>query len=276
MLATLPRSPRGPGAPLAIGAAVLCLATPARAQSDRPLTTEPAGTLAWGSIEVELGVSTFRKRSPDGERGRVWNVPTLGAVAGVGPAADLKIEGAAITQFDPRRGDTQREPGDFFLWTKVRFWRGTPFQPVVAGRLGVKIPVSSDESGLGTDETDFFAQLILSQHVSQARLNLNLGLAILGDPERRATQNDALTYGLAWVVPWGERVRIVGEVAGQQGAGSVFDRSFARLGARWKAAGVLWDAALSIGFIDQSEDWGVLAGVALPFSWKPKEGAPTS
>jgi len=250
--------------------------SPALAQSDRPLTTEPATTLAWGDIELELGVESFRIPNPTGTRTRLWNAPTLAAVAGIGPAADLRIEGAVLTWINPESGASAREPGDFTIWTKVRFWRGTPFQPVVGGRLGVKIPITSNESGLGTDETDFFAQVILTQQVSRARLNLNLGLAILGDPQRVAAQSDAITYGLGCVVPVGGRLRIVGEVAGRQAPGSVFDRSFARLGARWQAAGVLWDAALTAGFIDQSEDWGALAGVTLPFRWKPKEGIPIS
>jgi hypothetical protein len=249
--------------------------TPAAAQSDRPLTTEPAQTLTWGEVQVELGVSSFRTRGDPGERGYLWNVPTVAAVAGIGPAADLKVEGSAVVSFNPERGESVREPGDFTFWTKVRFWRGTPFQPVVAGRIGVKIPVTSDESGLGTDETDFFAQAILSQNIAQSRLNLNLGLSILGDPRQRTTQNDAFAYGVSWVVPLSDAVRVVGEVAGRQGPGTLFDSSFARLGARWNAAGVVWDAALSAGFIDSSEDWGVLAGVVLPFTWKPKEGTST-
>ena len=261
---------------LALAFLALGAAPAAHAQSDRPLTTEPAATLGWGDVEIELGAAGFRTRDPGGERGRLWMLPTVAAVAGIGPAADLKIEGSALLHFDPESGDSRREPGDFTIWTKVRFWRGTPFQPVVAGRVGVKIPITSDESGLGTDETDFFAQIILSQKVSRARLNLNLGLAVLGDPGEPAAQNDALTYGVSGVLPLGARVRIVGEVAGQQGTGTAFDRSFARAGARWNAAGVVWDAALSVGFIDQSEDWGFLGGVVLPISWTPKEGAPAS
>lgn len=250
------------------------LGSPAAAQSDRPLTTEPATTLGWGELQVEIGAATFRTRDLGGRRGRQWSFPTLAATAGIGPAADLRLEGSALVRFDPESGRSVQEPGDFTFWTKVRFWRGTPFQPVVAGRIGVKIPSTSDESGLGTDETDFFAQLILTQSVSKARLNLNIGLAILGDPERNSDQNDAFSYGVSCVVPVSERLRIVGEVAGRQGTGTTFDQSYARAGARWMAAGVLWDAALTVGFIDQSEDWGAVAGVTLPFSWKPKEGTP--
>jgi hypothetical protein len=255
---------------------------PALAQSDRPLTTEPAHTLPVGEARVEVGLAWLEGRDVNGNEGSVWGLPTLAGVVGIGPAADFRVEGTALAGFEPEHGqgngdpDSQREPGDFTFWTKVRLWRGTRLQPVVAGRLGVKLPVTSDESGLGTDEVDFHAQVLLSQTLDAARLNLNLGIAILGDPSRQASQNDALTYGLSGVFPLGERVRILGEVAGRQGPGTLFDRSHARLGARWEQGGVLWDAALSAGFIDESEDWGVLAGATFPITWKPKEEPPRS
>jgi hypothetical protein len=255
---------------------------PAPAQSDRPLATEPAHTLPVGEAQAEVGVTWFEGRDLAGNEGSLWGLPALAGVVGIGPAADLRVEGSALVGFEPEGGqgaddvDAQREPGDFTFWTKVRLWRGTRLQPVVAGRLGVKLPVTSDESGLGTDEVDFHAQVLLSQTLDSARLNLNLGIAILGDPSRQASQNDALTYGLSGVFPLGGRVRILGEVAGRQGPGTFFDRSHARVGARWEQGGILWDAALSAGFIDESEDWGVLAGATFPLTWKPKEEPPKS
>lgn len=254
----------------------LWLWEPAAAQSHRPLTTESADTLEWGKGQVEIGVSTFRLRPPlRGDDGRLWNLPELGASVGLGPTAELQVEGAGVMFFDADERDSATEPGDWTFWTKVRFWRGTPFQPVVAGRLGVKLPVATNETGLATDSTDFFAHVILSQRVSGARFHLNLGVAVLGLPTRASAQVDALTYGLALEAPLPGRPTLVGEVAGQRGSGTLFDRSFVRVGVRWEAAGVRWDAALTAGLIDQSEDWGVTTGVVLPFSWKPTEGIPS-
>lgn len=262
--------------------AALLASAAALAQSERPLATEPALTLPEGQAQAEAGLSWFEGRDLAGREGHLWSLPTLAAVVALGPAADLRVEGAALVGFEPEDGggnggrDARREPADFTFWTKVRLWRGTRLQPVVAGRLGVKLPVTSDESGLGTDEVDFHAQVLLSQTLPSVRLNLNLGIAVLGDPGRQAAQNDALTYGLSGVFPLGGRVRVVGEVAGRQGPGTFFDRSHARVGARWERGRVVWDAALSAGFIDESEDWGIIAGATLPFTWKPKEEAPRS
>jgi len=268
---------RRAGRGLALATVVaLPLCAPALAQSHRPLTTESADTLQWGQGQVEIGVSTFRLTPPRrGDKGRLWSFPDLGASVGLGPTAELQVEGSGILRFDSESADSATEPGDWTFWTKVRFWRGTPFQPVVAGRLGVKLPVTTNETGLGTDQTDFFAHVILSQRVSGARLHLNLGVAILGEPTRPTAQNDALTYGFAWEIPLHEKATLIGEIAGQDGTGALFDRSYVRSGVRWEAAGVRWDAALSAGLIDESEDWGLTAGVVLPFSWKPKEGIET-
>jgi hypothetical protein len=269
---TLP-NPR-PGPELIACLVVLLQGTVAFGQGMRPLTTESADTLEWGRGDIEIGIGTFQTRVL-GQRGQLWEIPQLAARVGLGPTAELRLQGNGLLDFDPDSGDDAREPGDFTFWAKVRFWKGTGFQPVVAGRIGVKLPVTSNESGLGTDETDFLAQLILSQKVSRSRLHLNLGLAVLGDPTRTSAQSDAFTYALAAGVPLGGRARLVGEIAGQQGPGRFFDRSFVRAGVRWEAAGAVWDTGVSAGLIDESEDWGIVAGMTRGFSWTPKEAAPS-
>ncbi len=256
-----------------VSALILGLCSTASGQGMRPLTTESADTLEWGSGEVEVGIGSFQTRL-QGQRGQLWEIPQLAARVGLGPTSELRVEGNGAMAFDPDTGDDAREPGDLTFWAKVRFWKGTAFQPVVAGRIGVKLPITSEESGLGTDETDFFAQLILSQNVSSSRLHLNLGIAVLGDPTRNSAQNDTLTYALAAGTPIGSRARLVGEIAGQQGAGTSFDRSFVRAGVRWEAAGAVWDVGASFGLIDESEDWGIIAGMTRGFTWTPKEAAP--
>ena len=256
-----------------VSALTLGLCSAASGEGMRPLITESADTLEWGRGDIEVGIGSFQTRV-QGQRGQLWEIPQLAARVGLGPTSELRVEGNGIVAFDPDTGDDAREPGDFTFFTKVRFWKGTGFQPVVAGRIGVKLPITSQESGLGTDETDFFAEVILSQNVSRARLHLNLGLAILGDPTRNSEQNDTFTYSLAAGTPIGSRTRLVGEIAGQQGAGTVFDRSFARAGVRWDAAGAVWDFGASFGLIDESEDWGIIAGMTRGFTWTPKEAAP--
>ncbi len=257
-------------APLVLGG-LMCV--PVLAQSERPLSTETANTLSWGSGEFELGLGTFRTRV-ERRRGQLWQLPQLAGRAGIGPTAELRIEGSGIVWFDPDDGGDRREPGDFTLWTKVRFWKGTPFQPVVAGRIGVKIPVTSNESGLGTDEVDFLVQVILSQRISRSDLHLNLGLAVLGDPDRKAAQNDAFNYSVGAVIPLTDKIKLLGEISGQQGQGSRFDRSFVRAGVRWQSGNTAWDAGLSAGLIDESEDWGIIAGMTRAFTWTPKEAIP--
>ena len=94
----------------------------------------------------------------------------------------------------------------------------------------------------------------------------NLGLGILTAPLDRFTQNDVLLYGLAATYEYNERLTFVGEVNGRYSTrknaprGTESDGA-GRVGARIKAAGLLWDVAGIKGINKHSERSGLTFGV---------------
>src|SRR5215471_14917051 len=87
--------------------AALCISVPALAQS-RPLVTEDPETVPIGHMLVEAGLdfqhTTFYPAS--GLTGNLWRVATFGLSFGVGPIAELQIDGGVhdfltITKREP-------------------------------------------------------------------------------------------------------------------------------------------------------------------------------
>ena len=144
---------------------------------------------------------------------------------------------------------------------KIEALREAPGRPGLGILIGTKLPNASDETGLGTDETDFFLGLALSRSLGVHELRLNLGLAVLGDPSVQASQEDLLTYGLAG--RHGERHAFLWEVWGR--ALSEDDRDLdeatARLGYGWFGERVHFDASLLVGLEDSSGELGASIGV---------------
>lgn len=84
--------------------------------------------------------------------------------------------------------------GDLRLGTRARFLALGPW----TGGLDweVKLPNASNESGLGTDETDFLARGWLAWEKERWILQADTGMAILGDPNQDAAQDDAALVAL--------------------------------------------------------------------------------
>jgi hypothetical protein len=270
-------------------AALACLfaliTIPAVAQQ-RPLVTEDPEVIGAGRLLVEGGVDWERDvfYPVSGLRGNRLSVPTFGVSIGLSSLAELQFDGSFYQRLDitERRtaplsdlvtatGDRTSDIEDFVLATKVRLFGETATgRPAMALRFATKLPNASNEAGLGTDMTDFFASLLVGKTIQSIRVVGNAGVAILGDPVSDVpAQNDLLTLGLSVARALTTSTEIVGEVNGRlnlangdPGPGGE-NRGMMRLGARYTRGTVRFDGGILLGMTSRDPDFGATFG----FTW---------
>jgi hypothetical protein len=211
---------------------------------------------------------------------------------GIGPWADIEVDFQYLKVEDAVRfgaggavvetGVDENGKGDVRVKLKA-----SPFA-CRYGRVGVqfvtKAPSSDNENALGTDEADFIAKALFSTDWSQLfgdsplgrlKTHLNAGIAIQGDPQRLARQDDYFVWGVAaeyeilpMLVLWSE---VEGSTNGNTTANiSQGDFGNAYAEARLGLTGPLpdigflhdwkWGVAASTGLNNHSRDWTASLG----------------
>lgn len=246
------------------------------ATGERPFDAESPTLLPAGAVEVEAAatgaVATARVLYPEDE-GDLVVLPILGVRAGLGPWGEVRVEGDAWQRF--RSGGTATGPGDWTLATKIRF--GTAPRPLRFAALArVKVPVASDNEGLGTNLADIDLVAVAGIHTSAVEVDLDLGAAILDAPFRERAQIDVFTYAACLRRKFSPGLEAGIEIAGR-GAGDFFPaRSVARGGIRWDRRHVRWDAAVGFGLARGSPNLEVRAGATFRFGPQPAPAAPAA
>lgn len=267
-------------------AGVLAQPAPATAQQ-RPLVTEDPVTVGAGQILLEAGVDWARGITfpVSGLRGRLVSGPTMGISVGVGPIAEIQVDGSfyrrlTITERRPAplsaalsfSGDRTTAVDDFVIATKLRLLNEAPGRPAIGLRFATKLPNASNESGLGHDTTDFFASLLVAKTVTSIRIVGNVGVAIVGDPTVAARQEDLLTVGLSLARAIGGGVELVTEYNGRMNLAATSpvpgteNRGVARAGVRFTRGPVRVDAAALVGATSTDPDVGATAGLTWIFT----------
>ena len=256
----------------------------ARAQQ-RPLATEDPETVGGGRVLLEAGLDVERDVffPVSGLRGNRVMFPTVSISVGLSSIAELQIDGAFYQRLSitERRdaplsslldfeGDETTDVNDFVVATKLRLLAERGARPAIGLRLATKLPNVSNESGLGTDMTDFFASLLFAKTVQSIRIVGNGGLAILGDPTSAVPeQNDLVTFGLSVARAMTTASELVGEVNGRLNFGTenpdpgAENRAVMRLGGRYTRGSVRVDAAVIIGMTSRDPSVGLTTG----FTW---------
>ncbi|MBI4679520.1 MAG: hypothetical protein HY748_18255 [Elusimicrobia bacterium] len=204
-------------------------------------------------------------------KGWLMRAPVLSVRAS--PADDVEIQVGAPAQVWARGDDgaKRNDGGDIVLGTKWTALREKGLRPALGFRWAVKLPNTSEETGLGTDQTDVMADLILSKTVGRVQLDGNLGLVVMGDPLHEVDQVDVLTGGLAASVLVGPGLAAVFEVEGASGR-RIFDpQAVMRAGAVWQGP---WPTslvygALTKGLASDSPEWGCRLGFGWALSFAP-------
>lgn len=264
-------------------AGVLVMATHAAAQS-RPLVTEDPETVGPGQILLEAGLDYGKDaRYPaSGLQGNLWRIGTFGLSFGVSSIAEIQLDGGirnrlAITnRFDAPlqdmltvSGDKTSDVEDLVIGTKIRFLSEGVNRPSMALRFSTKLPNAGNESGLGTDTTDFYFGMAMGKTVQSVRVVGNFGFAILGDPVRGDRQNDVITYGVSFARAVAAGTEVVAELNGRANTRNgvppvaTESRSNLRVGSRFTRGPVRLDGAFVFGLTDNDPSWGFSTG----FTW---------
>lgn len=266
-------------------AGTLAMAGTAAAQQ-RPLVTEDPRTVGGGQILVETGVDWMRAVSfpVSGLRGDLVSGPTIGISVGVGPIAEIQIDGSpyrqlSITERRPAPlspilkvdGTTTSAVDDVVIATKLRLLNERGGRPSVGLRFATRLPNASNESGLGQDTTDFFMSVLVGKTIGRVRWVGNTGLAIVGDPVVAARQEDLLTVGMSLAAALGRGFEVVTEYNGRMNLAAsspvpgTENRGVARAGLRVTRGALRLDAAALFGATSTDLDLGATAGLTWTF-----------
>ena len=266
-------------------AALLLSASVARAQQ-RPLVTQDPETIGAGRILVEGGLDYGRDIlfPVSGLKGNLLRAPLIGVMFGISSIAEVEITGGlhnrlTITDRVPAplssmlevSGDTTTDVEDIVFATKIRVLSESQSRPAIGLRFATRLPNASNESGLGTDTTDFLASALVGKTVRSLRVVGNIGVGILGDPTRGDRQNDVVTYGLSLARAMTSEVELVGEINGRASTRSdappgTESRSAMRFGARYTRGPARFDAAALVGLTERDPSIGFAAGVTYIFN----------
>jgi hypothetical protein len=258
-------------------------ASPVRAQV-RPLVTEDAAPLAAGEVRFAVG-GTWQPAHEEpvyGLEGDLLHLPAAEVGWGLGGVAELQLSAGLRTIWISERrdaplasildipGDRSSAPQDIVIATKIRLLGGRGWRPALGVRLATKLPNAGNESGLGSDTTDFSLVLLATWRHPRWALSTNLGTAVVGDPSQLGVQHDPTIYGLSVSRKVSAATEVVGEIAGRWLPGhprrpGSEDRAQARAGLRWNAGGMRIDTALVAGLTSIDAPLGVTAGVTWMF-----------
>lgn len=262
-----------------------CLVTDAgHAQAPPPSGQRPLATVdpaiaeaGWAWIETGAGYAHDHQIPASGLRGDVLRLPELTLRVGVSRRVELRVDTgydvllvreqipaplSADLDFDGESSSDIRDP---VIATLVQLRMESAAAPALGLRLATRLPIASNQSGLGLDTTDFFVSLLAAKNAGALRWIVNLGLGILEVPTEVTSQNDVLTYGLTLSRRVGERLTFAAGLDGHlDPAGQVHpgteDTSVLRLGARFGGGSAI-DAALLVGLADVDAPIGFTVGV---------------
>lgn len=264
---------------------VLGLSAPAAAQQ-RPLVTEDPETIGTGNILIEGGFDSQRDAvyPASGLTGDLLRLPTLGVSFGFSSILELQVDGGFydrlnITSIEPAplsdklelTGDTTHDVEDLVVATKIRIVSEAAGRPSIGIRLATKLPMASNESGLGLDTMDFSAVSLFGKTARSVRVVGNFGLGILSDPIEGDRQNDVILYGLSIARALEQGFELVGEVNGRFNTRNerippgTETRSAMRVGLRFTHAAVRVDGGLMFGLTSRDPSFGFTAGLTYVF-----------
>ncbi len=244
----------------------------------RPLLTEDPRIIPIGALVTEVGAGYMnRARFPlSNLGGNEFSLFENGLHFSLGPRAEFQITGVVHRFLRVKENGTgwRNDWGDLALSTKIKLVDETASIPVVSFRPTVVLPNSDDARGLGTNSTQFFANLLLGKSVGRAFVFGNAGLGILTDTVRVRAQQDVFTYGLAAVLPISSRMSLLSEWNGRKNpedhpTPGGESRAQVRLGVQIRSAGVRWDVAGTAGLTRWDPRGGVVFGLTKEFKlWK--------
>jgi hypothetical protein len=256
------------------------------------LAAEEADTLPHAVVEAGLGTSYFHDMrfpafTPPGtlKRQDLVAVPQFAFRIGAGGWAEIQATYETLYLDEEwSTGETNQHfnSGDLRLFTKVRVMRETDRFPGLAVRFGVKLPNAVRSQRLGTDDTDFGADVVASKDFGPVSAHVNVGALLLGNSGstmptqpnwyKPGGQDDTVHYDVGFVsAPLGKvqpgsvTVRLLGEFAGVGSSHYNNDQSAMRLGLQAQRGPFKVYLGASVGLVTASEDVGATVGFIYTF-----------
>jgi hypothetical protein len=248
----------------------------------RPLATEPVGTTGKSTLRLELGFDYLKdvKYTLTGLEGDLFRAGTFGARFGAGEIVEiqafwtirdiLKINRrfeAPLSERVEVSGNTTHDFGDLKIGTKLAILRENDSRPAIGFLFGTQLPNSSQEAGIGTDETNFFATALFEKRFSRVRLLGNFGLSIMGNPIDISAQNDLYDFGIAAILPVKRKFNLICDLHGRFGDGEIGteEQAVLRFGGQIQRGGFYWDFGILTGFRETDPNFGVIVGFSRDF-----------
>ena len=249
---------------------------------ERPFKTDEAELVGVGRVRAEFGLEFLQDQrySLSGLEGDLARLGVSSIHVGVGDYAEFQISGVfqeflsvssrtTPAPFPPTfSGNSTNDFGDLILASKLKLAKEQGTRPAFSFKFAVELPNAKHPSGLGTDQTEFYASILASKHLGRAELFGNVGFAILGNPVVVGRQTDPITYGLAFKYPVNRRINLVGEINGRQGPPNRVgneNQSVVRGGLQIRSGAIRWDLAGIAGLQDFDPASGVTLGVTYEF-----------
>jgi len=260
----------------------VCLVFPMAARGQqRPLKADDADILETGRVRTEVGVEFLQDQcySLSGLCGDLIRLGVVGIDIGAGEFAEFQMSWVVqdylsiSSRTEPIvapdfSGDSTSDFGNLVLGTKLKLTGEKGKRPAIAFKFAVELPNANQGSGLGTDETEFYASLLFKKHFGRSQILADLGFAILGSPVTPGSQADPLTYGIAAIVPVHRNLNLVAEVSGRQGpsdrAGNE-NKSEVRAGVQFRTGNLRWDVGGVAGLMDYDPKSGIVFGMTYEF-----------
>jgi hypothetical protein len=263
----------------------VCVAVGGTAHAQqRPLVTEDPETIGSGRILLEGGFSLEKDQTnfAHGVTGDISRLATFGVSVGIGPAAEVQIDGGLVQRLDitglvtsqpPAPGSTPFAVGDktssmedLIVATKIRLAPEGASRPAFGLRFGSKVPTAAPGDGIGLGTTDFFVSLLMAKTVQSVRTVGNVGLTVLGNPATPRDPATALGFGLSVARALTNEFEVVGEINGRLTPfekivpAGLESRGVFRFAGRYTYAMLRLDLGLLAGMTSRDPSFGISAG----------------
>jgi len=228
-------------------------------QAQRPiLFTENPNSLGEGKLSIGFGVEYLKKDKAIPPRAPSWllKIPVARTYIGVGEIVDVLVDWRGHLFAAQGTGKHVSDWGDISIGTKVNFLKETRSQPSLAVMYLVKLPNTSHDELLGSNQVDLFLSFLAAKRLGDVHARVNIGLGILDDPEHPHSQLDVYTMSAALVLPVGEEHKIFVEWAGFLGSHSDQAKFTARAGVETMILGAEWCAFGSFRVVGDEKDFG--------------------
>lgn len=185
---------------------ILCMMIfPSLSFAARPLSTNDAGTVEKGALEIEYG--TEYVNGLDNE-----TTMSLVITRGLLNNLDLGVE-VPYKFIDSKEAENENGFSDISICTKLNILNAKEILPDTSLSFSYKSDSANDEKGLGTGRPEYSLNAIFSKSFEQTALHLNIGYSFKEDFADEDNE-DTLTYGLAFEYPLNDKFNLVGEVSG--------------------------------------------------------------